>query len=245
MKTHNNTILITGGGSGIGFEIAKLCAANNKVIITGRDEQRLKTAVAGLDNASYIVCDVTKEEDVTTLAQTIENKYPHLNLLINNAGKVSVYNLIEKEINAFEKAQEEMLTNYLSVVRLTEKLLPILTTNSESAIVNVTSVAAVVPSQKLITYSASKAALHFYTVSLRRLLQDTSVKVFEVMPPLVNTEFSKEVGGENGISPELVATELLKGLQENQFEIPVGATVIAYEAYLVAALETLEASKNN
>lgn len=241
MKTTNNTILITGGGSGIGFEMAKLFSGNNRVIITGRDEQRLKNAVSTLNNSSYLVCDVTKEEEVNFLVQKIKNDYPDLNLLINNVGKVAVYNLIEKEVNAFEKAQEEMLTNYLSVVRLTEKLLPVLTANSESAIVNVTSVAALVPSQKLVTYSASKAALHSYTVSLRRQLSDTAVKIFEIMPPLVNTEFSKEVGGENGILPEVVAVELLKGLEENKFEIPVGGTAAAYEAYLSSVMEALHA----
>src|SRR5690349_18768364 len=113
MKTSNNTILITGGGSGIGFEMAKLFSHNNKIIITGRDEQRLKTATAALENTSYIVCDVTHEADVSALAQKIENDYPDLNLLINNAGQVFVYDLLEKGINAFEKAQQEMLTNYL------------------------------------------------------------------------------------------------------------------------------------
>lgn len=244
MKTSNNTILITGGGSGIGFEIAKLFSSNNKIIITGRDEQRLKSAIASLNNASYIVCDITDEKDVTALVQKIESEYPNLNLLVNNAGNVSVYDILEKGINAFEKAREEMLTNYLSVVRLTEKLLPVLAAKNESAIVNVSSVAALVPSQKLVTYSASKAALHSYTVSLRRFLNDTSVKIFEVMPPLVNTEFSKEVGGENGIAPEVVASELLKGLEQNTFEILVGGTLAAYETYLDTVRESLEASKN-
>ena len=152
---------------------------------------------------------------------------------------------MEEGINAFEKAQEEILTNYLSVVRLTEKLLPILKVNGESAIVNVSSVAALVPSQKLVTYSASKAALHSYTVSLRRFLNDTSVKIVEVMPPLVNTEFSKEVGGENGIAPEVVASELLKGLEQDTFEILVGGTLPAYETYLDTVRTSLEASKSN
>lgn len=244
MKTSNNTILITGGGSGIGFEIAKLASRNNTIIITGRDEQRLKTAVAALENTSYIVCDVTQESDITALVKKIESEYPELNLLINNAGKVSVYDILEKGINAFEKAQEEMLTNYLAVVRLTEKLLPVLRANNESGIVNVSSVAALVPSQKLITYSASKAALHSYTVSLRRFLHDTSVKVFEVMPPLVNTEFSKGVGGENGIAPQVVASDLLKGLEQDTFEILVGGTRAAFETYLDTVKGSLEASEN-
>jgi uncharacterized oxidoreductase len=241
MKTTNNTVLITGGGSGIGFEMAKLFSKNNnKVIITGRNEDRLKQAVSELGNTTYIVGDITNEYDTNRLAERIKKEYPELNLLINNAGRAIVHNFTTENANAFEKASEEISTNYLSVIRLTEKLLPVLKNNTESAIVNVSSVVSYVASHALPTYSASKAALHSYTLSLRNHLKDTSIKVFEVMPPLVNTDFSKEIGGENGIHPDVVANELLDGLQENKFEIHVGATADLYQLFLSSPKEALE-----
>ena len=107
-----------------------------------------------------------------------------------------------------------MLTNYLSVIRLNEQLLPLLKQQPEAAIVNVSSIVAFVPGARLATYAASKAALHSYTLSLRhKLAQSTGVKVFELMPPLVNTEFSAEIGGQNGIAPSVVAEALVEALR--------------------------------
>ncbi|MFV8343471.1 SDR family oxidoreductase [Flavobacterium sp. XS2P39] len=244
MKTTDNTILITGGGSGIGFEIAKLFSKNNTVVITGRNENRLKQAVSQLENTYYIVSDITKEKDINSLAKNIKTQFPNLNLLINNAGLAIVHNLTEKEGNTHDKALEEITTNYLSTIRITEKLLPIISLNDESAVINVSSVAALVPSHMLSTYSASKAALHSYTQSLRYFLKDSTVKVFEVMPPLVNTEFSKEIGGKKGIHPSVVAQDLLDALTQNKFEVHVGDTAAIYQLSLSSPKEALSVMNN-
>jgi uncharacterized oxidoreductase len=157
MKTTNNIILITGGGSGIGFEIAKLFSNNNnQIIITGRNEERLKKAVSQLENTTYIVSDVSKKDDVESLVIKIQNDFPQLNEVVNIAGRAFVYNLA-KDGNAFEKAEEEMLTNYLSVIRLNEKLLPILSKQPEAAIVTISSIATITPNAILASYAASKA----------------------------------------------------------------------------------------
>lgn len=244
MKTTDNTILITGGGSGIGFEMAKLFSKNNTVIITGRDENRLKEAASQLENTHYIVSDITKEKDINSLAKYIETQFPNLNVLINNAGRAIVHDLIEKEGNAHDKALDEITTNYLSTIRITEKLLPFLSTKREAAVVNVSSVAALVPSHILSTYSASKAALHSYTQSLRHFLKDSSVRVFELMPPLVNTEFSKEIGGEKGILPSVVAQDLFNALTENKFEVHVGDTAAIYQLSLSSPKEAFNVMNN-
>src|ERR1700744_3732234 len=121
MNITNKTVLITGGGSGIGFAIAKtLGEKNNKVIITGRSEARLKEAVAKLNNVSYFVADVTKEDDVNKLTTYLAENHPALSVLINNAGQAFVYELNEKP--AYENASDEINTNYLSIIRLTDKL---------------------------------------------------------------------------------------------------------------------------
>jgi len=109
-------------------------------------------------------------------------------------------------------------------------MLPVLKEKA-SAIVNVTSIVALLPMTHVATYAASKAALHFYTQSLRDSLSDTNVRVFELLPPLVNTEFSAAIGGANGISPQEVAEELLAALEKNQYDVPVGQTKLVHEAF--------------
>ncbi len=231
MNTTNNTILITGGTAGIGLEAAKLFSrSGNKVIITGRDQQRLDHALALLPGVRGIISDVSKQADMEALVSTIQSNYPQLNIVINNAGRALVYDLTGGS-HAFENAADEMLTNYLSVVRLNEKLLPILSAQATAAIVNVSSIVAFVPGT-IATYAASKAALHSYTQSLRISLQRKgNVKVFELMPPLVNTEFSAPIGGANGISPALVVQELFEGIENDIYEIRPGNTQLIYDLY--------------
>lgn len=230
MKTSQNTILITGGSAGIGFEIAKLFAANhNKVIITGRNPERLQKAAAQIPGASAIVCDISNAEQVDCMVEKLKVDFPDLNMIINNAGQAFLYSLSEPS-KAFSYASEEMLTNYLSIIRLNEQLLPWLQKQKEAAIVHVSSVVAFTPNYRLATYAASKAALHSYSLSLRIALSRTSdIKVFELMPPLVDTEFSKEIGGAQGISPKTVAEALLNAIEQDEYEIHVGKTAYIYE----------------
>lgn len=241
MKTSNNTVLITGGSAGIGLEIARILSENNnQVIITGRDKDRLQKAAAGLKNVTPIVSDISKAGDVIKLVEKLTADFPALNVVINNAGNAYVYNL-STDTGAFEKAQDEMLTNYLSVIRLNEKLLPALKLQQDASIVNVSSVVAIVPGS-LGTYSASKAALHSYSQSLRLALEDSSdLKVFELMPPLVDTEFSKPIGGHNGIPPKEVAKQFFEAFENNEYEIHVGKTADIYKLFLSSPADALNA----
>ena len=227
MNITNKTILITGGGSGIGYETAKLLSQKgNKIIIIGRTADKLHKAAASLKNTIAIPCDITSEADVDKLVNELSSKYSDLSVLINNAGKAVVYTHSETA-NAVEKARQEMETNYFSLVGLTEKLLRVLKQQPEAAIVNVTSIVALSPVSVIPSYSDSKAAVHSYTLSLRHTLaQDTRIKVFELMPPTVNTEFSKEIGGEeHGMPASEVAEGLIQGIEQDQYEIGVGLTI--------------------
>lgn len=231
MKTSGNTILINGGSAGIGFAMAKVFSLQNKIIITGRDQEKLDAASAALDNTTGIRCDITNESDLEFLVAQANRDFPALNVLINNAGKGNQYDLLAENINAFSLAQEEMLTNYLSVIRLNEKLIPTLKKQSASAIINVTSVAVLGANIKRATYGASKAALHSYTQSLRLLLDGSPIRVFELLPPLVNTDFSKNAGGSKGLLPEVVAEDMYKAFADDRFEVYVGAAEEFHKLY--------------
>lgn len=249
MKTSKNTILITGGGSGIGFETAKLLSQlGNTIILTGRNEEKLKAAVRQLNKAHYITADATKEEDVNALVREINRHFPDLNVLMNNAGRATLHD-VSNSPDAASIAREEMETNYFAAVNLTNKLLPLLKSQSESAIINVSSIVAFAPGLSLPTYSASKAALHSYTQALRLSLSrepQVKVKVFELMPPLVDTEFAKDIPSDKKISPQEVAVALVQSLAIDRYEVRVASAEILYNNFLsqsnkaVLALNGLE-----
>lgn len=242
MNITGKTVLITGGGSGIGFEIARLLSKDNKVVITGRSEDRLRNAAAKLNNVSYIAADVTSEADLQNIAQRLTSEFGGLDILINNAGTAELHKLDEPGNDAYSIAAHEINTNYLSVIKTIDLLLPLLHKSPEAAIVNTTSIVAFAPGYTLPTYAASKAALHSYTRILRySLAKTTSIKVFELMPPLVNTELSAPIGGENGIPPQQVAEELVAGFNNNEYEIHVGQTADMYKLYLSSPEQALQA----
>jgi len=224
MKTTGNTIFISGGSAGIGLAIAKkFNLAGNKIIINGRNKERLQNALKQLDNAIAIQGDLSIKADRLKIAEELRSKHPDLNIVINNAGAAAMNDLSDGNNNSAEKAYEEINTNYLSVIDFTALTLPLLLQQEEAAIVNVSSIAVFRSNKYLPTYAASKAALHSYTQGLRdTFLENEKLNVYELYPPLVNTEFSVEIGGANGIPPSEVADELFIALGINQFEVPVG-----------------------
>ncbi|MCX8532227.1 SDR family oxidoreductase [Chryseobacterium luquanense] len=225
MKTTGNTVFISGGSAGIGLAIAKkLSAEGNRIIINGRNEERLRNALQQLDNAVAIQGDLSIEADRLRIAEDLKNNHPEVNIIINNAGAAFTYLLNETQ-NAHEKAAIEMNTNYFSVIHFTELLLPHLLQKTDSAVVNISSIAVFGSHKMLPTYGATKAALHSYTQALRQTYEDReNIQIYEVYPPLVNTEFSAEIGGANGIPASEVADEFFLALEKNQFDVPVGDT---------------------
>lgn len=226
MKTTGNTIFISGGSAGIGLAIAKkFNAAGNKIIINGRNEERLQSALKELDNAVAIQGDLSVQADRIDIAKQLKSNYPTTNIIINNAGAAFLNDLSDGNGNSAEKAYQEINTNYISVIDFTALTLPLLLQQEEAAIVNVSSIAVFRSNKYLPTYSASKAALHSYTQGLRDTFSENEgLNVYELYPPLVNTEFSAEIGGANGIPASEVADELFAALAKDQFEVPVGDT---------------------
>lgn len=225
MQVSGKTVLITGGGSGIGFETARLFAQNgNTVIITGRNREKLEKAAAAIGNISWYVCDVTSQAEVATLVQEITGKYSRLDILMNNAGLAYLHHL-HNTTHSFAHATAEMTTNYLAAVNLTAQFLPLLQQQPEAAIINTSSITAFAPAFSLPTYSASKAALHAYSQSLRySLSQVSNIKVFEVMPSLVDTDFAKDIPTTDKLTPLAVAEAIIQGIADNIYEMHVGQT---------------------
>lgn len=199
MKTSGNTILVSGGGSGIGLALAQRWHdAGNTVIITGRNAAKLDSAVADRANMHAMTLDVTDPAAITAFASDIAAKFPALNVLVNNAG-VMMYEAAGAGRDLTD-AEATVVTNILGPIRLTDALIDHLAAQADSAIVNVTSGLAFVPFPKAPTYSASKAAMHSYSVALRVQLEG-KVEVIELAPPAVRTDLTPGQSTREGYMP--------------------------------------------
>jgi len=188
MKTTSNTILITGGGSGIGRGLAEAFhALGNQVIIAGRRQRVLDETTRANPGMISAVLDIEDPAAIRAFAAQITEQRPALNVLINNAGISRIENLKAPQSD-LAGVEAMITTNLLGPIRLTAALLPHLQKQPRAAILNVTSGLAFVPLPQGPTYSATKAALHSYSVSLRVQLRDTPVEVIEIIPPYVQTE---------------------------------------------------------
>ena len=192
MKTTGNTILITGGGSGIGRGLAEAFhALGNQVIIAGRRQAVLDATTAANPGMASIVLDIEDPAAIRAAAAQLTVNHPELNVVINNAGIARMENLKDQPADLAD-VEAMITTNVLGPIRLTAALLPHLLKQADAAVLNVSSGLAFVPLPAGPTYSATKAALHSYTISLRVQLRDTPVQVIEIIPPYVQTELGGE-----------------------------------------------------
>jgi uncharacterized oxidoreductase len=212
MKLTSNTILITGGASGIGYELTRqLTALGNTILITGRDQAKMDRAKAAFPKIHTLRSDVSDPEAIAALYEKVTKQFPELNILINNAG-------IMREINVHDKAgglediTREIEINLSGPIRMVKQFLPHLKTKSDPAIINV---------------CATKAGLHSFTESLRVQLKNTKVKVFELAPPVTQTELlgdfnSEDLKGVSIMKVEDMVKVAVKGMQTDRFEIRPG-----------------------
>lgn len=188
MKTTGNTILVTGGGSGIGLALAQRWHdAGNSVIVTGRNAAKLEAAIAGRPGMHAMALDMTDPAAIAAFGAEIAEKFPAFNVLVNNAG-VMMYEVATAKRDLAD-AETTVVTNLLGPIRLIDALIDHLAAQDDAAIVNVTSGLAFVPLPKAPTYSATKAAMHSYSVALRAQLEGT-VEVIELAPPAVRTDLT-------------------------------------------------------
>jgi uncharacterized oxidoreductase len=188
MKIDNNTILITGGGSGIGRGLAEAFhKAGNQVVIAGRRKSALDQVTSANRGMKSIVLDIEDPAAIQAFASRVAKEHPKLNVLINNAGIMRVEHVLAKPDDASD-AEATVTTNLLGPIRLTSALLPLLREQPRATVMMVSSGLAFVPIAATPTYCATKAAIHSYSQSLRRQLRETSVEVLELVPPYVQTE---------------------------------------------------------
>jgi uncharacterized oxidoreductase len=227
MRTSGNTILITGGATGIVLALAEaFLQKGNEVIICGRREDKLIQAKNKLSQFRTMRCDVSDPEDQKRLYNLIVKNHEDFNILINNAGIQRQIDFKKGTIDLQEE-ENEININLQAPVHLSALFIPHLIAQKESAIVNISSGLAFIPIAIMPLYCATKAALHSFSQSLRYQLRDTSIKVFEIIPPTTDTELdrgARESRGQTdrGIKPEIVAAATIEAMEKDDFEAAVG-----------------------
>ena len=226
MKLNNRTILITGGTSGIGLELARqLLPRGNTVIVTGRRQENLDAAQIALPGLHIFRSDVSDPAAITQLHENLLRQFPALDILVNNAGIMRNLNL--NQARALEDVTREIDINLSGPVRMVQQFLPHLKTRKDAMIINISSGLAFIPLSISPVYCATKAAMHSFTQSLRAQLAGSGVTVIELAPPGVETplfrgEFAEEMQGQKGMDAAVLVRRAIAGIEAGRLEIRPG-----------------------
>jgi uncharacterized oxidoreductase len=229
MEISGNTVLITGGATGIGYAMAEsFLEAGNEVIIWGRREGRLRDAQKIHPDLHIKVCNIAEEADRKALVEWLMTNFSNLNILINNAGVQRDIDFT-KGVAGFPAGENEITINLEAPIVLSGLLIPYLIGKKEAAIINVSSGLGFVPAARMPVYSATKAGIHAFSLALRHQLVKSGIKVFEVVPPAVDTELNPEGRAQRGnfkagLTSEEFVVSVMKGFRNNVFEIGYGMT---------------------
>jgi uncharacterized oxidoreductase len=234
MKLENNTVLITGGNSGIGLELGKvLIQKGNKVIICGRSNKKLSEAKNIETKLITYQCDISNQEECSDFIKKIFKDHTDLNILINNAAVLNQTNFLDND-NIIEMAENEVETNLMAPLRLIYALSPILQQNNNPAIINITTGLVYAPHADYPIYNATKAALHSFTQVLRKQTENLGIEIIEVMFPVVKTPLLGEKPPKIAIPAEKAVDEMIKGLERNKKEIRVAGAKMLYYVSRIA-----------
>ncbi|MFD5232904.1 SDR family oxidoreductase [Streptomyces qaidamensis] len=213
MKMTGNTILITGGTSGIGLGLAlRLREAGNKVIVAGRRKELLDEITTEHPGIDALVLDVADPDSIARARETVAASHPGLNVLVNNAGIMLRENLLDPA--DLPVAEDHVTVNLLGTIRMTYAFLPLLAGKDDAVVMNVSSALAFVPYPSTPTYSATKAALHSFSESLRIQLAGAGVQVIEVVPPGVRTTLLGQQDNDHAMPLDDFLTQALDLLRE-------------------------------
>ena len=227
MKVTGNTILITGGGSGIGLALTKRFAERgNTVIICGRRQVALEKAAAEVPGIHTRVCDVASEDDRIDLFEWATDAFPDLNVLVNNAG---IQRRVDMTVNdeAWAATSPEIAINLEAPIHLSRMFLQHIADKPQAAVVNVTSGLSFVPLAYVPVYCATKAALHSFTLSLRWQLREKNVDVVEIIPPAVDTDLQAPGLHTFGVHVDEFADAVFVELEKGENEIAYGTAQLS------------------
>ncbi|MGI4865159.1 MAG: SDR family oxidoreductase [Janthinobacterium lividum] len=230
MNLRNQTILITGGTSGLGYEFARqLLELGNTVLITGRDQAKLDLTKQRLPQVHTFRSDVSDPAAIAQLYEQVTRQFPALNILINNAGEMRKLNLNDPALLS-QNITREIDINLSGPIRMVQQFLPHLKAQKTSAILNVTSGIALTPFPLSPVYGATKSGLRSYTKSLRVQLRSTPVKVFELVAPAAKTPlgdpFAGDVDSKSMMEPDKLITKAIQGMQADSWEIYPGLAAV-------------------
>ncbi|HYU33637.1 MAG TPA: SDR family NAD(P)-dependent oxidoreductase [Thermoanaerobaculia bacterium] len=221
MELAGNTVLVTGGASGIGLALAeRFLRAGSEVIICGRREAKLREAQEAHPQLVTRVCDVAEEAERRALLEWVVETHPGFNVLVNNAGIQRYPQLVQPEDWALSR--QEIAINIEAPFHLSTLFVPHLLKQQRPSILNVTSGLAFVPMARAPIYSATKAALHSFTLSLRHQLAGTPIEVIEIIPPAVNTDLGGPGLHTFGVPLDEFADAVVARLEAGDVEIPYG-----------------------
>lgn len=248
MELRHNTILITGGTSGFGYEFARqLLALGNTVLLTGRNPAKLADTKQRLPGVHTFQSDVSDPAAIGQLCEQVISQFPTLNVLVNNAGEMRKLNLQDPATDLLDLTREIDI-NLSGPIRMVQQFLPHLRAQKTAAILNVTSGLALTPYPVSPVYGATKAGLHSYTQSLRVQLQGTPVKVFELLAPSAKTplieQFTADIKESDLMAPEKVVAQALQAVQHDTWEVYPGmATALRYMSRLAPGFMVKQLSK--
>jgi len=229
MDISGNTVFITGGATGIGYALAEyFLEAGSEVIICGRRAEKLVEAQHKHPEFHIKLCDITDDTDRRMLVEWITTNFKKINILVNNAG-------IQKDIDftqgidEYLSGENEIKTNLEAPIILSRQFIPHLIGKKEAAIINVSSGLGFVPAARMPIYSATKAGMHAFSMALRHQLSKIGIKVFEIVPPAVDTELNMEGRIKRGnfkidLLPKEFVASVMNGVKDDVFEIGYGMT---------------------
>ncbi|MBD2767714.1 SDR family oxidoreductase [Hymenobacter sp. BT664] len=224
MNLANNTVLLTGGASGIGLALAvRFLQAGSKVIICGRRADKLAEAQQRYPALNLRVCDVANAAERVELVRWATAEFPGLNVLVNNAGIQNRIQLADDSAD-WETRRQELVINVEAPMHLSTLLIPHLRRQAGAAIINVTSGLSFAPAAFVPIYSATKAALHSFTLSLRHQLAPTGIAVLEIVPPAVNTDLGGPGLHTFGVPVDAFADSVMARLASGEQEVGYGTS---------------------